>query len=253
MPALILPVWSPLLVAPFIGSFLGVLIQRLPAHRPFVLARSACATCGATLGPRDLIPLASFALQRGRCRHCGGAISWFHPAIELAAFGVAGWSMFSCETPQQAWIGCMLGWTLLTLAWIDASCFLLPDLLTLPLLLAGLGVALATEPDAVFWHALGAVCGYLGLRGVALAYRAVRGRDGMGAGDAKLLAAAGAWLGVGALPSLLLLSAVAGLIWAGLAALAGRSMRATTVLPFGPFLAASFWLLWLYRPAWGLV
>lgn len=252
MPALILPAWSPLLVAPFIGSFLGVLIQRLPEQRPVAFARSTCAACGTKLTPRDLIPLASFALQQGRCRHCGSAIGWFYPAVELAALGVAAWSVIACQTPQQVWIGCALGWTLLTLGWIDASCFLLPDILTLPLLLAGLGVAAATVPEDAFWHALGAACGYLGLRGIAVAYRALRGREGLGAGDAKLLAAAGAWLGIGALPSLVLFAAIAGLVWAGLAVLAGRPMHATTAVPFGPFIAAAFWLLWLYGPAWGL-
>jgi leader peptidase (prepilin peptidase)/N-methyltransferase len=172
--------------------------------------------------------------------------------VELAALGVAVWSVIACQTPQQVWIGCLLGWTLLTLGWIDALCFLLPDLLTLPLLLCGLGVVIATAPDEAFWHALGAVCGYLGLRGVAVTYRVLRGREGLGAGDAKLLAAAGAWVGAGALPSLVLLAALTGLAWAGLAALAGRSMRATTAVPFGPFLAASFWLVWLYWPIWGL-
>lgn len=253
MFALALPAWSPLLVAPFIGSFLGVLIQRLPERRPVAFARSVCNACGTALSPRDLIPLASFALQRGRCRHCGCAIGWFHPAIELAALGIAAWSILACQTTQQAWIGCALGWTLLTLGWIDAANFLLPNVLTLPLLLAGLGVAAATMPDEVFWHALGAVCGYLGLRVIAVTYRLTRGREGLGAGDAKLLAAAGAWLGAGALPSLVLLAAVAGLVWAGLAVLAGRPVHATTAMPFGPFLAASFWLLWLYWPAWGLL
>jgi leader peptidase (prepilin peptidase)/N-methyltransferase len=252
MLALTLPAWSPLLVAPFIGSFLGVLIQRLPNDRPVAFARSACAACGTVLSPRDLVPVASFVLQRGLCRHCGSPIGWFYPTVELAALGVAVWSVIACQTPQQVWIGCLLGWTLLTLGWIDALCFLLPDLLTLPLLLCGLGVVIATAPDEAFWHALGAVCGYLGLRGVAVTYRVLRGREGLGAGDAKLLAAAGAWVGAGALPSLVLLAALTGLAWAGLAALAGRSMRATTAVPFGPFLAASFWLVWLYWPIWGL-
>jgi leader peptidase (prepilin peptidase)/N-methyltransferase len=124
----------------------------------------------------------------------------------------------------------------------------LPDLITLPLVLAGLAVTLALVPDAAFWNALGAVLGYLALRSIALAYRLVRGREGLGAGDAKLLAAAGAWLGAGALPSLVLIAALAALIGAGLAAIAGRSMRATTAVPFGPFLAAAFWVLWLYGP-----
>lgn len=134
---------------------------------------------------------------------------------------------------------------LLALGWIDAVCFLLPDVLTLPLLLAGLGGAILTEPDDVFWHTLGAACGYLGLRGVALLYRTVRRREGLGGGDAKLLAAASVWLGLAALPSVLL-AALAGPVVAGIAAAAGRAMQATTALPIGAFLAASIWLEWLY-------
>jgi leader peptidase (prepilin peptidase)/N-methyltransferase len=238
----------PLLVAPFIGSFLGVLIHRLPRHLPVMWARSGCDACGTRLGPRDLLPLVSYALQRGRCRYCHHPIGWFHPVIELAALCVAAWAALACETPHETWIACTLGWTLLALGWIDAEWFLLPDVLTLPLLLAGLGVTILTVPDDMLWHALGAACGYLGLRGVALLYRALRGRDGLGAGDAKLLAAAGSWLGLGALPLVLLLAALAGLVVAGIAAATGRMMQATTALPFGAFLAASIWLVWLYGP-----
>jgi leader peptidase (prepilin peptidase) / N-methyltransferase len=242
----------PLLIAPSIGSLLGVLIVRLPQHRPVALARSACDTCATPLGVLDLVPLASFALQRGRCRYCGQPIGWFHPAIELAALGVSAWAVLACQTPQQVWIGCALGWVLLTLGWIDVVWLLLPDVLTLPLLLAGLGVAVVTAPDTIFWHALGAAGGYLGLRAVAVTYRALRGREGMGAGDAKLLAAAGAWLGIDALPWVVLLAALAGLAVAGVAAAAGRSVHASTAVPFGAFLAAAFWLLWLYGSTWGL-
>jgi len=239
--------WTmPLLVAPFIGSLLGALIHRLPRRLPMLLARSGCDACGTRLGPLDLVPLFSYALQRGRCRYCHHAIGWFHPVVELAALGVAAWAVLACETPQHVWITCLLGWTLLALGWIDVEWFLLPDVLTLPLLLAGLGVAVLSVPDDVFWHALGAVCGYLGLRGMALVYRALRGREGLGRGDAKLLAAAGAWLGLAALPSVVLLAALAGLAVAASAAAAGRAIQATTALPFGAFLAASIWLAWLY-------
>ncbi len=130
--------------------------------------------------------------------------------------------------------------------------FLLPDVLTLPLLLAGLGVAILTTPDQVFWHALGAATGYLALYGVNILYRMLRGRDGLGLGDAKLLAAAGAWLGVGALPWVILLAALGGLVFAAVAAAAGRNVHANTALPFGAFLAAAFWLYWLYGSAWNL-
>jgi leader peptidase (prepilin peptidase) / N-methyltransferase len=248
MPAFVLP----LLIAPFAGSLLGVLIVRLPRHQPIALARSACAACGTLLGPFDLVPLASFALLRGRCRHCGHPIGWFHPAVELAALGVSVCAVLACQTPQQVWIACVLGWTLLALGWIDVLWLLLPDGLTLPLVLVGLGVAGVTAPDTIFWHALGAACGYLGLRAVALTYRALRGREGMGAGDAKLLAAAGAWLGVAALPWVVLFAALAGLAVAGVAAATGRTMQATTALPFGAFVAAAFWLLWLFGSAWAL-
>jgi leader peptidase (prepilin peptidase) / N-methyltransferase len=238
----------PLLAAPFIGSFLGVLIHRLPRDLPVLFARSGCDACGTRLGPLDLLPLVSYALQRGRCRYCHDSIGWFHPIIELAALCVATWAILACNTPQEAWIACLLGWMLLALGWINVEWFLLPDFLTLPLLLSGLGVTILAVPDDMFWHALGAVCGYLGLRGIALLYHAVLGREGLGAGDAKLLAAAGSWLGLGALPLILLLAAVAGLAFAGIAAAAGRMMRATTALPFGAFLAASIWLVWLYCP-----
>lgn len=239
----------PLLIAPFVGSFLGVLIERLPRHQPVAWVRSACPACGATLGPLDLVPLLSFALLRGRCRHCGQPIGWFHPAIELAALGVALWALLVGETEQDVWISCLLGWTLLPLAWIDAVWLLLPDVLTLPLVLCGLAVTLVTTPDEVLWHAIGAASGYLAILGIALGYRALRGREGLGMGDAKLLAAAGAWLGVTLLPWVVLLAAMAALLFAGIAAIAGRSVQATTVLPFGPFLAASIWLLWLYGAA----
>jgi leader peptidase (prepilin peptidase)/N-methyltransferase len=180
----------PLLVAPFIGSFLGVLIHRLPRHLPLLLARSGCEACGTRLAPLDLVPLVSYAFQRGRCRYCHHPIGWFHPVIELAALCVAACAVLECDTPQDTWIACSLGWMLLALGWIDVEWFLLPDVLTIPLLLSGLGVTILTVPVDIFGHALGAVCGYLGLRSIALLYRAVRGRDGLGVGDAKLLAAA---------------------------------------------------------------
>jgi leader peptidase (prepilin peptidase)/N-methyltransferase len=200
----------------------------------------------------DLVPLLSFAVMRGHCRHCNRAIGWFYPAVELSALAVALWAATASLTPQHLWISCLIGWTLLALAWIDVRSFILPDVLTLPLLLAGLGVAMLTAPDDVFWHAVGAAAGYLVLCGVNAIYRMLRGRDGLGLGDAKLLAAAGAWMGVGALSWIVLLAALAGLVFAAAAAAAGRTMRANTVLPFGAFLAAAFWLYWLYGSAWNL-
>lgn len=242
-----LPAWLwPVLLAPFIGSFMGVLIVRLPAGDAVALARSACPHCGTPLAARDMIPLASFAALRGRCRHCRQPIGLFHPAIELAAVAIAVWAAVADPDPSRLWVDCGLGWTLLTLAWIDTTSFLLPDVLTLPLLLAGLTMTLVMEPDALTDHSLAAAVGYLSFQGLAWGYRRLRGRDGLGGGDAKLIAAAGAWCGVALLPFVILGSALAGLLAALGLALTGRSVTSRTPIPFGPGIAAAFWLAWLY-------
>jgi leader peptidase (prepilin peptidase)/N-methyltransferase len=241
------PEWLwPLLGAPFIGSFMGVLIVRLPAGAPVVLARSACSHCGARLTWWEMIPLISFVSLQGRCRHCRHAIAPFHPAVELAALGVALWAVFAEPDPGRLWADCALGWTLLTLAWIDFDSFLLPDVLTLPLLLAGLTLTAFAAPLALTDHSLAAALGYLSFQALAFAYRRLRGRDGLGGGDTKLIAAAGAWCGLALLPFIVLGSAVAGQLAALGLALAGRTMTSRTRIPFGPCIALAFWLAWLH-------
>ena len=251
-----MPTWLlTLLAAPVAGSLAGVLIRRLPEGRPVAVARSACEACGHVLTARELVPVLSFLVQHGRCRACAAAIPRFHLWVELAAVAVAGSAVAASVVapgweagPADAalWATCALGWTLMTLAWIDARHFLLPDVLTLPLLLGGLAACRALEPWALQDHLLGAVLGYCGLRGVALAYRALRGREGIGAGDAKLLAACGAWLGWAALPDLLLLAGLAGLAAAGGMRLRGVAVGRATAVPFGPALAAACWALRLW-------
>jgi leader peptidase (prepilin peptidase)/N-methyltransferase len=243
------PPWLlPLLVAPIIGSFVGVLIRRLPDGGKLALARSRCESCRQALGPADLVPILSFLLQRGRCRHCGAAIAPFHLWIELAAIGIVVW--LACVVPAGAiWPGAILGWTLLALAWIDAERLILPDLLTLPLLLAGLTEALIDDPDRLTDRALGAALAYTGFRLIALAYRRLRGRDGLGEGDAKLLAAGGAWMGWERLGQIVLVAASAGLVLTLGLRVAGRRVAAATEIPFGPCLALGIWLVWLYAAA----
>ncbi len=234
-------VW-PVAAGPFVGSFCGVLIRRLPAGRGVVGGRSACAACGRTLGVRDLVPVASFLALRGRCRFCGAPIGWDVLAVELAATGVAVWAVLAGLDGAVLWASCALGWALLTLAWIDAVCLRLPDVLTLPLILAGLVEAAFLEPEALNARAFGAAFGYTAFWAVARVYRRVRGRDGLGLGDAKLLAAGGAWVGVWVLGDVVLAAALAGLLWA---MRRGRPELAARV-PFGPFLAGGIWVAWLY-------
>jgi len=239
--------WGLIFVAPIIGSFLGVLIVRRPEGRPIVWGRSACEHCGTALGAAELVPLLSFALARGRCRHCGGAIGWFYPAVELAALAVALIAL-AIDGAEWAWIDAVLGWWLLALAWIDVRHWILPDALTLPLILAGLLAALAFEPEALVDRAVGAALGYVALRMVAAVYVRLRRREGLGEGDAKLFAAAGAWLGVTALPQVILVAALAALVAAAALHLRGVRIHAQSALPFGPFLALAIWALWLFGP-----
>lgn len=239
--------WALLVAAPLIGSFLGVVIRRLPEGRALVWARSSCESCGAVLRPGELVPLVSWMISRGRCRHCGAVFGWFYPAIELAALAVALIAL-AVDDAEAAWLDALLGWWLLALAWIDLRRWILPDALTLPLILAGLLAAVAFDPDALAHRAFGAALGYVALRLIAWAYARLRGREGLGQGDAKLLAAGGAWLGAMALPQVILLAAVGGLIAAAALRLSGTPIRAHSALPFGPFLALAIWALWLFGP-----
>ena len=238
-----------ILAAPIIGSFLGTVILRTAREEPFVGGRSHCDACGKTLRFYELIPIASFLVQRGRCRACAARISSFHLMVELAAILVPASALLAGVDDLGLAAGCLLGWTLLTLAWIDALTFRLPDALTLPLLLAGLAECLWLEPQALTGRALGAAIGYTAFWLLAWIYRVVRGRDGLGQGDAKLLGAGGAWLGAALLPDVILAAALAGLLFAGALRLSGRRIDGSTMLPLGPCIAAGIWMLWLVAPS----
>src|SRR5262249_28811452 len=161
--------------------------------------------------------------------------------IELAALAIA-LIAWAADGGDDTWLDCVFGWWLLALGWIDIRRWLLPDVLTLPLVIAGLAAAVAFDPGQLTERALGAALGYLGLPAVALLDRRVRGREGLGHGDAKLRAASGGWVGATALPQVVLGGAVAALIAAAGLRLAGVPISAGSALPFGPFLALAAWL-----------
>lgn len=232
-----------LLVAPFVGSFLAVLVDRLPRGEPVAWDRSRCRACGRTLGAAEMVPLLSWAVQRGRCRGCGAAIPWALPALEAAALAVAGWAA-AVVPAELAWPSAALGWTLLALAAIDAATGWLPDGLTWPLAAAGLTVNAWLEGGVPLDALAGAGAGWGLFAAVIIGYRRLRGRDGMGWGDAALLAAGGAWSGWAGLPGILVLAALAGI--AGALALGRR--RGDSMIPFGPALALGIWVTWLYGP-----
>ena len=236
-----------LVVAPFVGSFLGLVIERLPVGETVVFGRSRCRSCDTTLGPLDLVPLLSWVASGGRCRHCHAALGWFHPGIELAAFGVALWSV-SVAPGWLAWASAGLGWTLLALAVIDQRHMTLPDALNLPLIPAGLVVAALTPSGALADHLAGAAAGAASLGAVAWAYERATGRDGLGLGDVKLFAAAGAWVGWLGLPSVLLIGAASGLAAACTLRWIKGSDGPSEPVAFGPYLALGLWITWLYGP-----
>lgn len=212
--------------------------------------RSACDACGQKLRIPDLLPLASWALLGGKCRYCKAPIGWFHPAIELGAVAVALWSA-SVFSGTGLWISCGLGWTLLALAVTDIKYFLLPDMLTLPLIAAGLAANAALNVDMQLDYGLrdavlGAVAGYGFVRFLRFIYSRLRGREGIGLGDAKLFAAAGAWVSWQGLPTVLVIASFSAI----LAVLAWRRPKidAAHRVPFGVFLSLGLWITWLYGP-----
>jgi len=235
------------LVGACIGSFIATLALRTPEGWAGMWSgRSRCPACHRQLEAAELVPLWSWLRLRGRCRSCGAALGLWYPLIELAGAAVGLVPALLLPVPE-ALLAALLGWWLLALAAIDLVAWILPNALTLPLLLVGLLLAVGGErlPGMVplaspTGAAVGAALGYLALAALALLYRRLRGRDGIGLGDAKLLAAAGAWLGAERLPLVLLAAALLGLLTALLRR--QQPLAAETAVPFGPALALAFWV-----------
>lgn len=228
-----------------VGSFLATIVSRWPRGGSVVTGRSRCDGCDRVLGPLDLLPLLSWLMARGRCRSCGTRIDPVHPVIELGA-ALIGALCAWLFPPATALFMAVGGWILLTLAVMDARHFWLPDALTLPLAALGLTLGDWILPASFMDRALGAGLGAGALFLLALGYRRLRGREGLGLGDAKLLGAIGGWLGWQALPFVLLVASVTALLWVAALRLAGRELNATTRVPLGTFLciaAVPAWLL----------
>jgi leader peptidase (prepilin peptidase)/N-methyltransferase len=248
MPQTTLPAWAfPAVVAPVVGSFLTVVITRLPSGGNVITGRSVCPKCGHTLGWLDIVPLLSWLWRRGRCRFCGASISLFYPAVELAAVGIVAWAAALVEGPM-IWASCLLGWTLLALGAMDQRERILANALTLPLVPAGLAVIWLVDPGRLAHHALGAVAGLVAFAGTAWLYERLRGRTGLGLGDAKLLAAIGAWVGWIGLPGVVAIASVTGLAAGLLGAVRGGRLALDARIAFGPHLCFAAWIVWLYGP-----
>lgn len=242
----------------FVGSFLNVVIHRLPkmmerewhaqaaelqgtpapSAERFNLAtpRSRCPHCGHPIGALENIPVISFILLRGRCGHCRAAIGLRYPVVELLS-GLLCAAAAVRFGPSTQLLGAMVFiWVLTALAFIDLDTQLLPDDLTLPLVWAGLVANVAGTFTDLESAVLGAVFGYLSLWSVYWLFKLVTGKEGMGYGDFKLLAAIGAWLGWQMLPLTIIVSSVVGAAVGILLIAAARHGKGVPI-PFGPYLA----------------
>jgi leader peptidase (prepilin peptidase)/N-methyltransferase len=267
-----------------IGSFLNVVIYRLPimmerdwreqceelAKSPpdldipeerfdLIVPRSRCPSCGKSIKAWQNIPVISYLILGGRCANCRESISARYPVVEMMTAVLAAVCAWRFGAGLEALMAIILTLTLVPVAMIDADTQLIPDAIVLPLVWIGLAMSLfhpIEGADTLFIAPrdaiIGAMAGYLSLWSVYQLFKLVTGKEGMGYGDFKLLAALGAWLGWQHLHIIILMSAVVGAI-VGLAMMAFRNHGRSVPIPFGPYLAAAGWITMLWgRDIWNL-
>ena len=263
-------------IALLIGSFLNVVIYRLPVMMErawreeaaeilatessdlpegrfdLVAPRSRCPSCGAQITALQNIPLISYLVLGGKCAACKTPISARYPVIEFVTALLSAVVAWRFGFGWEAAAGIGLTWALVAISLIDVDHTIIPDSIVLPLLWAGLAMSLfhpLPGAETLFidptTSIIGAIAGYLSLWSVYHIFRLVTGKEGMGYGDFKLLGAFGAWLGWQALPMIILLSAVVGAV-VGIAMIALRGHDRNIPIPFGPYLAAAGWIVMLY-------
>ncbi len=277
-----LALFTPLLLAPpeslspvlfwsllglIIGSFLNVVIYRFPImmqresdnyialendDQPphtdrynLMMPGSACTSCGHTLSFAEKLPLVSYVWLKGRCRYCHAPVSARYPTVELLTAALSGIVIWRLGSSLAGLSALVMVWMLLAMTFIDIDTQLLPDELTLPLLWLGLLVNLNDTFVPLQDAVIGAAAGYVSLWVVYWLFKLATGKDGIGYGDFKLLAALGAWLGWMMLPVIVLLSSAVGAV-VGLSLIAFRGHHRGRPIPFGPFLAAAGLIALLY-------
>ena len=258
-PPAMLPVvlwWA--LVGLIVGSFLNVVIYRMPilmqretdnfialergeppphtTRYNLMLPRSACPSCGHALSARENLPVISFALQGGCCRHCRTPILWRYPLVELLSAALSGLTIWLMGSSFASLAALVLVWALIAMSMIDIEIQMLPDDLNLPLLWLGLLVNMSGTFVPLADAVIGAVAGYLSLWLVYWGFRLATGKEGIGYGDFKLLAALGAWLGWMMLPLIILFASAVGAL-VGISLILLRLHTREKPIPFGPFLA----------------
>jgi leader peptidase (prepilin peptidase)/N-methyltransferase len=249
-PLLHHPVIAPIAAAilgSIFGSFIAALVGRWPQGRSILSGRSHCDSCGAVLRPWHLVPVLSYLAQRGKCASCGAAIGRDSVAIELIAAAIGGLAL--ALHPGAAGVAiAAFGCLLLPLAWLDYRHYWLPHPLTAALAVGGIVAGLAALPPDWTSRLIGAGAGLGMLWVIAIAYRSLRGRDGLGGGDPLLLGAIGLWLGWQALPIVLMLASGTGLAIALVLQRRGMALDSATRFPLGSLMAGAAWPVALLSP-----
>jgi leader peptidase (prepilin peptidase)/N-methyltransferase len=262
-----------------VGSFLNVVIHRLPkmmeqewlaqcadlrGETPspaevlsLARPRSRCPSCGHQITVLENIPIVSYLILRGKCSKCAAPISARYPVVEAATGLLSAYAAWHFGPTPQALGALIVLWALIALTAIDLDTQLLPDSITLPLLWIGLALNLAGTYVDISSAVIGAMVGYLTLWSVFWLFKLATGKEGMGYGDFKLLAALGAWLGWQMLPVIILLSSIVGAV-VGISLIVFSRHGRNTPIPFGPYLAAAgiialFWGPQLTRSYLGLM
>ncbi len=265
-------------LALLIGSFLNVVIYRLPimmerewraqceeiAETPsaelptgrfdLVAPRSRCPDCGHQITALQNIPVISYLMLGGKCGNCAAPISRRYPIIELLTAVLTGFVAWRFGFGWEALAAILMTWALIAISVIDIDHMIIPDSISLPLIWAGLFLSLfheTTGAEILFVDArtaiAGGLAGYLSLWSIYHLFRLLTGKEGMGYGDFKLLAALGTWLGWQMLPLIILLSAIVGAA-VGIALIASKRQDRSIPIPFGPYLAAAGWIAMMYGP-----
>jgi len=257
------------LLGVLVGSFLNVVIYRLPIMMArewknecaeyfpetnlqteqgtfnLVIPRSRCPECNHLIGSSENIPLLSWLIQKGRCKHCACKISKRYPSIELLTGVLSLWVAYVIPFGWPLLFALVFTWVLISLTFIDFDTMLLPDQITLPLLWFGLLININGTFTGLTDAVLGAAFGYLSLWSIYWIFKLLTGKEGMGYGDFKLLAALGAWFGWQALPLIILISSFAGAI-IGIAVILASKEKQSRPMPFGPYLAIAGWIYLAY-------
>jgi leader peptidase (prepilin peptidase) / N-methyltransferase len=239
----LIPLFAAILGA-IIGSFVATLVIRWPEGRSVMLGRSQCDACAVPIAARHMIPLVSQLMLRRKCAACGAAFDPRHGQIEVAAALIGGLALWIAPG-WDGLAGAVFGWLLLALGALDVAHFWLPNALTASLAITGLASGLAGLSPPLPDRLIGAAAGFGALWLIAFLYKRLRGRDGLGGGDPKMLGGIGAWLGWQVLPHVVVIASLAGLTALLVKRARGGVVSAVDQLPFGAMLAVAAFPVWI--------